>query len=343
MAATSDQRSAVSNGVGMTYHQAGVDVRGADAWIARMRPLIRSTRRPEVLADRGQFAGLFRLALARMRHPVLVASADGVGTKLKIAQLAGSHEAVGVDVVAMNVNDVLVYGAEPLFFLDYIALGKLQRGLMTGLLRGIVRGCRMSGCALLGGETAEMPGCYRSGEYDVAGFCVGIVDRARLIDGSAVRAGDVVVGLESSGVHANGFSLIRRTLTKPQLSRLRPDLLRPTRIYVKPVLRVLRRMPIHAMAHITGGGLARRLPGLVARVHGLRVSIMQESWPVPEIFRIIQQAGRIRMEEMMRTFNMGIGMALVCRAQDARRLIRVLRSSGVPAWSIGAIEPGPDP
>ena len=226
--------------VAVTYRQSGVDVEGANAWLSRMRPLIRSTHGAGVLADRGRFAGLFRLAGLRLRDPVLVASTDGVGTKLKVAQLTRSHEAIGVDVVAMNTNDVLVYGARPLFFLDYIAVGRLQPALMSSLLRGIVLGCRRSGCALLGGETAEMPGVYRRGEYDVAGFCVGVVERVQLIDGSRVRAGDAVVGLASSGVHANGFSLVRRVFTPAQLSRLRRPLLAPTRIYVKPVLRVMR-------------------------------------------------------------------------------------------------------
>ena len=319
------------------YRRAGVDIEAADGWLSRMRPLIRTTRRPEVLANRGQFAGLFRLAKARWRDPVLVASTDGVGTKLKIAQLVGAHESIGVDAVAMNVNDVLVYGAEPLFFLDYIAVGAIQRPLMSSLLRGVARGCRESGCALLGGETAEMPGVYRRGEYDVAGFCVGVVERSRLIDGSAVRAGDAVVGLASSGVHANGFSLVRRVFTGPQLRRLSRPLLTPTRVYVKPVLSILRSVRIHAMTHVTGGGLSRRLPSLVATRPGLRVRVTG-GWPVPEIFNAIQHAGRLGTDEMMRTFNMGIGFALACRSGDAARLIRMMRRSGMGAWPIGTIE-----
>ncbi|MBI2104047.1 MAG: phosphoribosylformylglycinamidine cyclo-ligase [Candidatus Omnitrophica bacterium] len=320
-----------------TYRASGVDVEGADAWLSRMRPLIRTTRRPEVLADRGQFAGLMRLP-GGLRDPVLVASADGVGTKLKVAQLAGRHEGIGVDLVAMNVNDVLVYGAEPLFFLDYLAVGRLQARLMSELLRGIARGCRESGCTLLGGETAEMPGAYRRGDYDVAGFCVGVVERARLIDGRSVRAGDSVVGLASAGVHANGFSLVRRAFTAAQLRRLARRLLVPTRIYVRPVLGALRSVRLLALAHVTGGGLARRLPSLVAQRPGLQVRVTPGSWPVPEIFRTIQRAGRISDEEMERTFNMGIGMALVCRAPQAARLIRLLQRAGVPAWIIGTIE-----
>ena len=302
-----------------------------------MRPLIRSTSRLGVLPDRGQFAGLFRLAAARLRDPVLVASTDGVGTKLRVAQLAGAHEGIGVDAVAMNTNDVLVYGARPLFFLDYLAVGAIQPAVMSAVLRGIVRGCRLSGCTLLGGETAEMPGVYGPGEYDVAGFCVGAVERRRLIDGSAVRAGDAIVGLASSGVHANGFSLVRRALSRAQLRRFARQLLTPTRIYVQPVLQALRRLPVAAIAHVTGGGIARRIPSLVARRPGLRAELFEGSWPVPRIFTVIQEAGRIRTAEMRSTFNMGIGMALVCRARDARRLIRLMRSTGVPAWTIGTI------
>ncbi len=321
----------------LTYRSSGVDVEGADAWLARMRPLIRSTRRPELLEDRGQFAGLFRLKSLRLRDPVLVASTDGVGTKLKVAQQLDAHEGIGVDVVAMNTNDILVYGAQPLFFLDYIAVGRLQPALMSQVLRGVVAGCRQSGCALLGGETAEMPDVYRNGDYDVAGFCVGVVERRALLDGAAVRLGDVIVGLASSGVHANGFSLVRRVLTRAQLKRWGRELLTPTRIYVKPVLRALRQVPIHAMAHITGGGLSRRLPSLVATRPRLRARLQPGSWRIPPIFRVIQEAGGISTREMMQTFNMGVGMALVCARRDAPRLIRLMHSEHLEAWVIGSV------
>jgi len=238
----------------------------------------------------------------------------------------------------MNTNDVLVYGATPLFFLDYLAVGRIQRPLMSALLRGIVRGCRESGCALLGGETAEMPGVYRNGEYDAAGFCVGVVERARLIDGSQVRAGDAVVGLASSGVHANGFSLVRKVFSTAELRRRARTLLTPTRIYVKPVLAALRTVPIRAIAHVTGGGLARRLPSLVSARAGLTVRVQPGSWSVPVIFRDIQRAGRISDEEMARTFNLGIGMVLVCRPGDQEGLKSLMCRAGVPAWSIGTIE-----
>jgi len=329
----------------MTYRGAGVDIDRADAWLSRMRPLIRSTWGPGVLPDRGQFAGLFRLGAARYRDPVLVLSTDGVGTKLKIAQLAATggrspsaHEAIGVDVVAMNTNDVLAYGARPLAFLDYLAVGRLQPELMSGLLRGIAEGCRRSGCALVGGETAEMPGVYASGEYDVAGFCVGLVERARIIDGSRVRAGDVIVGLASSGLHANGFSLVRRVFTTAQLRRLAPQLLVPTRIYVRPILEVLRRASLHAVVHVTGGGLARRIPNLVAKRPELRARLEPASWPVPLIFQTIQRAGCLATDEMRSTFNMGIGLALACRAAEAGGVIQIARRARIAAWVIGTIE-----
>jgi len=328
---------------GVTYRQAGVDIEAADGWLSRMRPLIRSTRRAEVLPDRGQFAGLFRFAASRYREPVLVASTDGVGTKLAVAQAAGAHRAIGIDAVAMNTNDIVVYGAEPLFFLDYLAVGRLQPALMSALLKGVAEGCRQSGCALLGGETAEMPGVYDEGEYDIAGFCVGVAERAKLIDGSRVRAGDAIVGLASSGVHANGFSLVRRAFTRAQLLRWKRQLLIPTRIYVKPVLRAARQLPIHAIAHVTGGGLARRIPSLAAKAPGLRAVVHPGRWRVPPVFEAIQRAGRIADEEMMGTFNMGIGMALACHLREARRVVRLMARAGIPAWIIGTIERGRAP
>ncbi|MBI3319670.1 MAG: phosphoribosylformylglycinamidine cyclo-ligase [Candidatus Omnitrophica bacterium] len=321
-----------------TYRRAGVDVAAADGLLARLGPLIRSTHGAGVLRDRGQFAGLFRMP--RLRDPVLVSSTDGVGTKLAVARRFGGHRAIGIDAVAMNVNDVLVYGARPLFFLDYIAMGRLNRAVFTQLVQGVVEGCKQSGCALLGGETAEMPGVYEPGEYDIAGFCVGAVERRRIIDGRRVRAGDVVVGLASSGVHANGFSLVRRALREDGLRRLKQALLAPTRIYVRPILAALARAPIAAMAHITGGGLARRLPSLVKARTGLRVAWRPGAWPVPGIFRQIQRAGGISDDEMFKTFNMGIGMAAACRPSDEASLIRLMAKHGIQAWMIGSIVKG---
>ncbi|MBI4343609.1 MAG: phosphoribosylformylglycinamidine cyclo-ligase [Candidatus Omnitrophica bacterium] len=321
----------------LTYKRAGVNIRAADAWLHGMRRLIRSTQGAGVLPDLGQFAGLFQLN-GQLREPVLVASTDGVGTKLKIAQLADKHQGIGVDVVAMNVNDILTYGARPLFFLDYLAMGRLMPSVMSPLLRGVVAGCRESGCALLGGETAEMPGVYGAGEYDIAGFCVGVAERSRLIDGSQVRGGDVIVGLASSGVHSNGLALVRKVFTKTQLLRHSRQLLIPTRIYVKPVLAALEQVRVNAIAHVTGGGLSRRIPSLVLRARGVRALLRPGSWPVPAIFRTIQEAGRLSEPVMMSTFNMGIGMALVCRRRDAGRLVQLMIRARVPAWIIGAIE-----
>lgn len=322
----------------LSYRKAGVDVEGADKWLSRMRPVVRSTWRGGILPNLGQFAGLFRLKALKMKDPVLVASTDGVGTKLKVAQLLNRHAAIGIDAVAMNTNDVLVYGAKPLFFLDYLAVGRLQPFLMSQLLKGVAEGCRQSGCALLGGETAEMPGVYADGEYDIAGFCVGAVERQAIIDGKKVRAGDAIIGLASSGVHANGFSLVRKVFSTAQLRQFRQALLSPTRIYVKPVLQLVRQVPVYAITHITGGGLARRIPSLVSRVYGLRTVVDNGSWVVPSIFERIRKAGGISNSEMARTFNMGIGMALVCRARDAARALRQLKQAGVAAWVIGNIE-----
>jgi phosphoribosylformylglycinamidine cyclo-ligase len=315
-----------------------VDIEATDRLLARLAPVIRSTHGPEVLEDRGQFAGLFQLSTRRVRDPVLVSSTDGVGTKLKLAQLVDEHVSIGVDAVAMNTNDVLTYGARPLFFLDYIAMGKVNPRILRELLRGIAQGCRMSGCALLGGETAEMPDIYKPNEYDVAGFCVGVVERRKLVDGSRVRAGDVVVGLASSGVHANGFSLVRKVFRQAELKRLKHELLTPTRIYVKPVFAVVRRGWATAITHVTGGGLARRLPSLVAKQRGLRVRWTPDTWPIPKIFQRIQQAGAIDTKEMYATFNMGIGMALACRPRDASALMQAMRRHRVRAWVIGAIQ-----
>lgn len=322
-----------------TYKQVGVDIEGADRWVRGIRPLVHSTVRPGVLKDVGHFAGLLRLRNAGVfRDPVLVASTDGAGTKIKLAQRFGAHEVVGVDAVAMNTNDVVVYGAAPLLFLDYLAVGKLQPKVMSALMRGVAEGCRQSGCTLLGGETAEMPGVYQPGEYDLAGFCVGIVEREWVLDGSKVRAGDAIVGLASSGVHANGFSLVRAIFTERELARYRAQLLTPTRIYVKPVLRALAAMRVHAIAHVTGGGLHRRLPSLVSQRRRLRVRLHRGRWPIPPIFGAIQRAGQVATEEMFSTFNMGIGMALAVAPADAERLIGLMRRSGVPAWIIGSIE-----
>ena len=329
--------STLDTSMSVTYRQAGVDMVAADRWLARMQGAIRSTHGPEVLKDLGAFAGLFRLPAKRFRDPVLVSSTDGVGTKIKAAQLTNDHACIGIDAVAMNTNDVLVYGATPLFFLDYIAVGHIQPAMMSALLHGIIDGCRQSGCALIGGETAEMPGVYPEGEYDVAGFCVGIVERAKIVDGRRVRAGDVVVGLASSGIHSNGFSLVRRVMSSATLIKHRGLVMVPTRIYVKPVLAALKEISIPSIVHVTGGGLTRRLSRLVSSASGLEVTLHSWSWRVPPVFHAIQEAGQIATDDMLKTFNMGIGMALTCRPKDTARLVQGMRRFGVSAWPIGTI------
>ncbi len=335
----------------LTYAAAGVDIAAGDRLVDRIRPLARSTRRPEIVAGVGGFAALARLPRG-YREPLLVTSTDGVGTKLRIAFALDRHDTVGIDLVAMSVNDLLTIGAEPLLFLDYFATGRLDVRRGTDLVRGIARGCRMAGCSLVGGETAEMPSFYPDGEYDLAGFAVGVVERRRLIDGRAVRPGDVLIGLPSSGLHSNGFALVRRVLLergKLRLDRPAPglattlgrELLRPTRIYVGAVREVLRSMPpgtVRAMAHITGGGLPGNLPRVLPK--GCRAVVERGTWRVPPIFRLIERLGRVPRAEMDRTFNNGIGYVLVVARSRADRVLAHLRRRRTGACTIGAIERG---
>ncbi len=323
----------------VTYKQAGVDIDLADAFIRRIRPLLDRTRRPEMLGRVGGFSGLFRPDLGRMREPVLVASTDGVGTKLLLAEKLGRLDTVGIDLVAMCVNDVVVTGAEPLFFLDYIACGRLDVDKLHAVMKGITRGCRQAGCALLGGETAELPGMYPGGTLDLAGFCVGLADRARLIDGSRCRPGDVLIGISSSGVHSNGFSLIRRVFSARELrSRLGRTLLTPTRIYVRPVLELVKNTPVRAMAHITGGGFYDNIPRVLPR--DLGAVIRKDSWAIPRIFRKIQEHGGVGEREMFRTFNMGVGMVVVVAKRSASRVVERLQEWKQKAWIIGELVSG---
>ena len=329
----------------LTYQHAGVDAAAGDALVERLKPHARSTRRPEVIADVGGFAGLCRLPMG-VRDPVLVSGTDGVGTKLKVAFAMGRHDTVGIDLVAMCANDVATVGADCLFFLDYFATGRLDAGVAERVIAGIAAGCRQAGCALLGGETAEMPGMYAANEYDLAGFCVGVVGRDQLLDGRSVKVGDVAVGLFSSGVHSNGYSLARKALLdvgghlldKPigGLDRaLGEELLEPTKIYVRPLLEAIRSGMIHAAAHITGGGL----PGNVPRVlpEGVGVTLDLRRWPRPEIFDLIQRAGDIEEAEMRRTFNLGLGMVLAVEAGGADTVLRTLRAHGVEAAIVGEV------
>jgi phosphoribosylformylglycinamidine cyclo-ligase len=330
------------------YRQAGVDVAAGDEAARRYASHARRTLRPEVLAGIGGFGGAFALPLDRYPQPVLVSGTDGVGTKLKIATALGRHDTVGVDCVAMCVNDILVSGAEPLFFLDYFATGKLDTALAEQVVRGIADGCEQAGCALIGGETAEMPGMYAEGDYDLAGFAVGAVNRDRLLDGTAIQAGDVVVGLSSSGVHSNGFSLIRRLIADHGLALSEPFehsdatlgdvLLTPTRIYVRTVLSLLQRFPIHGMAHITGGGLTDNVPRIL---HGRwDVALSLGSWTVPPVFVLFASLGRLSDDDLFQTFNMGVGMVLVVPPDSADALIAQATELGDHAIRIGVVRPG---
>jgi len=322
----------------VTYRGSGVDIDEGDALVERIKPHARRTMRPEVLAGIGGFAGLFEIP-KKYREPVLVAGTDGVGTKLKLAFMAGKHDTVGIDLVAMSANDVVVCGAEPLIFLDYFATSKLKAAEAEQVIKGIAEGCARAGCALIGGETAELPGFYQGGEYDLAGFCVGVVEKSRILDGAQVRAGDVVLGLASSGLHSNGFSLARKVLERELTPELARDLLEPTRIYVKDCLALREAVQVHAFAHITGGGLPGNLPRVLPRGH--RAVLRRGSWPVPPVFDRIQRAGNVAPDEMLRTFNLGVGMCAVVGKSDAASALELLRARGQPACEIGVIEAAP--
>ena len=323
---------------GLTYRDSGVDIEQGDALVERIKPLARRTARPEVLAGIGGFGGLFEVPRG-YREPVLVVGTDGVGTKLKLAFLSGKHDTVGIDLVAMSVNDVVVCGAEPLVFLDYFATSRLDVGEAEQVIKGIAEGCLRAGCALIGGETAELPGFYARGEYDLAGFCVGVVEKSRILDGSRVKASDIVIGLASSGLHSNGYSLARKVFGDRPAVELLERLLEPTRIYVKDCLALREAVDVRAFAHITGGGLPGNLPRVLPDGH--RAALRRGSWPVPEVFSRIQKAGKVSDGEMLRTFNMGIGMCAVISKGDAARAIDVLARRGQQAFEIGAIESAP--
>jgi phosphoribosylformylglycinamidine cyclo-ligase len=338
---------------GITYRDAGVDIDAGDELVERIKPHVKRTLRPEVVTDLGGFAGLCALPKG-YQEPLLVSCTDGVGTKLKLAFLADRHDTVGIDLVAMNVNDLVVCGAEPLFFLDYFASGKLQVGVAEQVIAGIAEGCHQAGAALLGGETAEMPGMYLEGEYDLAGFCVGVVDRAAYIDGKAIEAGDVLLGLASSGFHSNGYSLVRRVFLEHAGLRLDAHLegvegtlgealLRPTRIYVKAVRKLAAAGLLRGAAHITGGGLVDNPTRMVPAGAKLKLQIDLRSWTIPALFRHISRLGAIAPEELRRTFNVGIGMICcvpAARADEARRL---LEAEGETVHTIGRVAPADAP
>ena len=327
----------------LTYKDAGVDIDAGNELVEKIKPLVARTRRPEVMAGLGGFGGLFALPPGRYREPVLVSGTDGVGTKLKLAQTTGRHDTIGIDLVAMCVNDVLVQGAEPLFFLDYFACGRLDTEVAASVIGGIAEGCLQAGAALIGGETAEMPDMYAEGEYDLAGFCVGAVERAQIIDGSAVAAGDAMLALASSGPHSNGYSLIRKVLKLAENSDIDGTpaeelLMAPTRIYVRPVLELIGSVPVHGLAHITGGGLSENVPRILG--DDIHARIDTSTWRQPAVFDWLQAAGNIRTSEMRRTFNCGVGMVIVVAEAEADSALRILRDAGESAWRIGDIAAG---
>jgi phosphoribosylformylglycinamidine cyclo-ligase len=331
---------------GLTYRDAGVDIDAGDELVERIKPLVRRTHRKEVLAGIGGFGALVEVPLERYRRPVMVAGTDGVGTKLRLAIATGRHDTIGIDLVAMCANDVVVQGAEPLFFLDYYATGRLHVDIAEAVVRGIVEGCAQAGAALVGGETAEMPGMYQGEDYDLAGFCVGIVEKDAILDGSQTRAGDAVIGLASSGPHSNGYSLIRRLLelsganatTMLEGRPLYDRLLAPTRIYVKALLALASRIPVRGFAHITGGGLTGNIPRVLPA--GLEVALDRRAWPLDPVFDWLQRTGSIATEEMYRTFNCGVGMIAIVPAGEADAAIDLLTRHGEQATLIGQVRTG---
>jgi len=333
----------------LTYVDAGVDQTKKDKAIDRILQMMQRTHDKGVIDLPWGFAGLYSLVTSpvlkkKMKHPVLVACTDGVGTKLKLARTLGIHDTVGIDLVAMSVNDLIVTGAAPLFFLDYIAMGKVDKAVLLDLVKGVVEGCKQSECALIGGETAEMPGMYSDGDYDMAGFCVGIVDKAKAIDGKSVKAGDDVIALASSGLHSNGYSLARKIVEGQDLSApfggstLGRTLLAPTRIYAKTVRKVLEKHPVKALANITGGGMVENIPRVIPK--NCAVEIREGTWDVPPLFRHLQKLGDVPREEMYRVFNMGVGMVLVTAQKQTETVLRALRKTGETASVVGKVVRG---
>lgn len=333
-----------------SYEASGVNLEAGYEVVSRIKKHVASTNRPGVMGNIGAFGGMFDLASLGYKEPILVSGTDGVGTKLKIAFAVDKHDTIGIDAVAMCVNDVLAQGAEPLFFLDYVAVGKNEPEVVEAIVAGVAEGCRQAGCALIGGETAEMPGMYQPGDYDIAGFTVGAVDRANLIDGSKVATGDVLVGIASSGVHSNGFSLVRKIVADAGLDfngkyeetgdkTLGEMLLTPTRIYVKPVLDVIRNVDIHGVAHITGGGFDENIPRILHEGQGIEVK--EGSWEILPVFRLLEKYGNVPHREMFNIFNMGIGMVLAVNEKDAAKAIEILEKHGEKASVIGKITDKP--
>lgn len=323
----------------VTYKSSGVNIDKGNELVQRIKPLAKKTSIPGLVSSVGGFSALFDPSVYKIKNPLLVSTTDGVGTKLEIANLQQRHDTIGIDLVAMCVNDLVVTGAKPIFFLDYFATGKLQLNVASQVLKGIARGCREAGCALVGGETAEMPDFYPDSQYDLAGFAVGIVDRRKVIDGKKVSPGDIVLGLASTGLHSNGFSLVRKVFSKDELRGPWGKLaLTPTRIYVKSVLNALGKFPIKAIAHITGGGFYDNIPRVLALGTGVEVKL--GSWPVPKIFGEIERRAGLDTKEMYRTFNMGIGMILVLSPRDEKKALEHFKRFGISSWPIGKVVKG---
>jgi phosphoribosylformylglycinamidine cyclo-ligase len=331
------------NQEGLNYKSAGVDIEAGNALVERIKPIAARTRTAGVMAGLGGFGSMFELPLDRYKEPILVSGTDGVGTKLKLANELGIHNTIGIDLVAMCVNDIIVQGAEPLFFLDYFATGKLDVETAASVIEGIGKGCEQSGAALVGGETAEMPGMYADGEYDLAGFCVGIVEKSKVLNGSKVQVGDKLIGIASSGPHSNGYSLIRKIISHSQSAlndkfnnqTLGTALLTPTRIYVKSLLSLLEKVPVHALAHITGGGLTENLPRVLPV--GINANIDLAAWEFPDIFKWLQEKGNVSLADMLITFNCGIGMIVCVAAENEQETLRTLSQLGETAFSIGEL------
>jgi phosphoribosylformylglycinamidine cyclo-ligase len=332
----------------MSYKDAGVDIDKANLFVDRIKAISKSTFRKEVMSSIGGFGGLFRLDVGKYNNPILVSSTDGVGTKLKIAQMMNKHDTIGIDLVAMSVNDVVVQGAEPLFFLDYISTGMINVEREIKIIEGIVKGCQEAGCALIGGETAEMPALYKDDDYDLAGFCVGIVEAERIVDGSEIRVGDRIIGIASNGIHSNGFSLARKVLFEKgrlgvndkldDLSHsIGVELLRPTKVYVKTLLNLIKNFSIKGIVHITGGGFIDNIPRILPKA--CRAVILRDSWHIPPVFTIIKSMGNIDDGEMYRVFNMGIGMMAVVPEKEASEVMERLENLRVQAYAIGFIDP----
>ncbi len=335
----------------LTYKSSGVDINKGNRLVDIIRPLARSTFKPYVMNDIGSFGAFCKLDTSRYKNPVLVSSTDGVGTKLKIAFMCNKHETVGIDLVAMCVNDILTSGARPLFFLDYFASGKLSTGKAADVIKGIAEGCKMADCSLIGGETAEMPGFYDKGEYDLSGFAVGVVERKKIINGSKIKEGDLLIGLSSSGLHSNGYSLVRKLFFEIKKYRhgkrikelgctIGEELLRPTRIYVKSILKIIQAFNVKGIAHITGGGLTENLPRILPPKGELKFVIEKGAWPVQNIFNLVQTMGGLPDDEMYKTFNMGIGMVLAVDRVDAKKIIGRLKRLKENAFLIGMAERG---